>query len=411
MARKANDPDREFRPAPLPQAPLDERQRLACLRLARSEGIGAVGFREVINRFGGAEEALDALPEIAMEAGRGRSLRIPSKADAERELDAARRLGAVPLFTIEPGYPALLAFLDAPPPLIYARGRLELLNRDGVAVVGSRDASAAGRKFAQLLCRPLSEHGLVVISGLARGIDAAAHEASVSGGTIAVLAGGPDHVYPPEHDRLFAEIVDSGCIVSDRWPGYVPRGKDFPRRNGIISGLSHAVIVVEAARRSGTLVTARLAAEQGRQVFAVPGHPLDPRAEGTNRLLRDGASIVTCAEDVITSLRPALCAPRSFADTGASGFVTDPHEIGRHELKPAEAKPETSPPPHDADDERARVLTALGPMPVEIDVLSQTTGLPIRAIRAALFDLRLIGAVHFHGAQLVSRAIPDVDQN
>ncbi|RTL72216.1 MAG: DNA-processing protein DprA, partial [Hyphomicrobiales bacterium] len=224
-------------PAPLPQAPLDDRQRLACLRLLRSENIGPATFRDLVNHYGGAEPALAALPDLYARAGR-RGGRICLRNEAEAELEAARRVGAVPVFTIEPGYPPALAAIEPPVPLLYAKGRLDLLTRPMVAMVGARNGSAAGQKMAGILARGLGAAGFVVASGLARGIDAAAHEAALPSGTVAVVAGGVDTVYPPENAALQARIGAEGCIISECRPGLVPRGRDFPRRNRLISGVS-----------------------------------------------------------------------------------------------------------------------------------------------------------------------------
>jgi DNA processing protein len=224
---KAN-PEDLFTPAPLPVAPLNADQRIACLRLIRSSNVGPVTFRELINHYGGAEPALDMLPELSRRGGR--TIRICSKARAQSELDAAEKLGATPLFTIEPGYPKLLAHLEVPPPLLYVKGQLDLLQRPALSIVGSRLASAAGITVARQFTIDLSRAGLVTVSGLARGIDAAVHEASLATGTIAVLAGGIDHVYPPENARLFDAIAERGCLVSEMPPGFTPRAQDFPRR-------------------------------------------------------------------------------------------------------------------------------------------------------------------------------------
>lgn len=403
MARKAEPPQFPLlqTPAPLPQAALDDAQRLACLRLIRSENIGPVTFRELINRFGGAQRAIEALPELSRRSGKGKPLRICTVEAAEAELEAAARIGAHPLFTIEPDYPPLLAHLEMPPPLIYAKGRLELLTRMGIAIVGSRDASAAGRTFTRTLASALGQAGLVIVSGLARGIDAEAHHASLATGTIAVLAGGLDIVYPPEHADLHDEIGSSGCLVSEQPPGLVPRAQDFPRRNRIISGIANAVIVIEAAKRSGTLITARMAAEQGREVFAVPGHPLDPRAEGTNQLLRNGATMVTSADDVLEVLGPVLRPRFSFREPDAPSVW--PEVDGNKPLQHlTETRPETSSPSYNADDERARVLAVLGPAPVNIDELVRVTGLSVRVIQAAVLELSLAGRIERHGQNLVS---------
>jgi DNA processing protein len=407
LARKA-DPAQAYlplveTPAPLPQAVLSDAQRLACLRLIRSENIGPVTFRELINRYGGAQRALDALPEISHKSGR--ALRICPIETAELELAAAHRIGARPLFTIEPDYPPLLAHLEMPPPLIYAKGRLDLLTRPAIAIVGSRDASAAGRTLARSLSQGLAAAGLVIVSGLARGIDAEAHRAALHTGTIAVLAGGVDIVYPPENAVLYEEMSDIGCIVSEMPPGFTPRGQDFPRRNRIISGISSGVVVIEAAKRSGTLITARMASEQGREVFAVPGHPLDPRAEGTNHLIKSGATMVTSAADVLEILGPSMKPRFHFREPDPppnepGSLLTN--RAGQPVQKATETTPETPSPLHDAEGERARVLAALGPVPVNIDELVRVTGLAARVIHAAVLELSLLGQIERHGQNLVS---------
>lgn len=382
-----------FANAPLPQAVLDDTQRLACLRLIRSEQVGPVTFRELINQFGGAEVALSVLPELARRGGVRRAIRVCPRDVAEAELAAAAKAGATPLFTIEPGYPAALAHVDAPPPMLYVKGRAELLARPAVGIVGSRNASAAGQRFARQIAAALGAEGLAIVSGLARGIDAAAHEASLATGTVAVVAGGIDIVYPPEHDSLQARIGTEGCLVTEQPPGFVPRAQDFPRRNRIISGTSLGVLIVEAARRSGSLITARTAGEQGREVMAVPGHPLDPRAEGTNQLLRDGATLVTRASDVMEALASVLKAP-----------AID----GQAELRDGPAPISSSVPKSIAigDDARAAVLAALGPAPVSVDEVSRVAHLDVRSVRIALLELALAGRIEQHGSQLVSLRPP-----
>ena len=381
-----------FTAAPLPVSVLDDEERLACLRLIRSAQVGPATFRELINHYGGAKQALAALPRLQARAG-GRAVRICPEADAEAELRAARKAGATAVFTIEPGYPPALAAIDAPPPMLYVKGRTELLTRPAVAIVGSRLASAAGLKLARTFARALAETGLVIVSGLARGIDAAAHEASLDHGTVAVLAGGVDVVYPPEHARLQERIGETGCLVTEQPPGFAPRAKDFPRRNRLVSGISLGVLVVEAARRSGTLVTARFAGEQGREVFAVPGHPLDPRAEGTNQLLKSGASLTTEPQDVLTALAPQLA-------RGVPGlFETETGFASRPPSDPSPARPM----PGEA--ERERVLAVLGAHPVDIDEIGRATDLEAREVRILLMELDLAGEIVRHGNQLVSRAI------
>ena len=404
-----------FTPAPLPVAALDDAQRLACLRLIRSENVGPVTFRELINHYGGAAQALDALPEIARRAGRGRPIAICPAARAEAEIEAAARLGARPVFTIEPGYPAALAHLPVPPPLLYVKGRLELLQRDAVAIVGSRNASAAGVSMGRLIASRVGAAGYVIVSGLARGIDAAAHEASLQTGTIAVLAGGIDFVYPPENAALQARIGVEGVIVAEMPPGFQPRGQDFPRRNRIVSGLSLGVVVIEAARRSGSLITAQTAADQGREVMAVPGHPLDPRSEGPNALLRQpGVTMVTSPADVLEVLAPIRGkgpqgAAREALEEAAAAIAepADSPPLRREttvRIGPAGVPPPvTAAEPHDVN---AAMLAVLGPAPATLDDAARAAGLSARAARVAVFELALAGLVEMHGGQLVSLKTP-----
>jgi DNA processing protein len=386
-----------FTPAPLPTAALDEPQRLACLRLIRSDNVGPVTFRELINHFGGAAEALAALPELSRRAGHGRPMRICPAPEAEAELEAARRAGASPVFTIEPGYPRALAAIETPPPMLYVKGDRELLGRPALAIVGSRQASAAALKLARLFAGELGRAGLAIVSGLARGVDAAVHQASLATGTIAVLAGGIDVVYPPENAGLQAALGERGCLLSERPPGFAPRGKDFPRRNRLISGVALGVLVIEAARKSGTLVTARFAAEQGREVFAVPGHPLDPRAEGTNQLLRNGATLAAEPADVLAALRPiARLDSQLFREPSPEDdTVSDADPVPPDPIAAVTAR------------DRDRVLAALGPHPVDIDELARAAGIGVREARIVLLELDLAGCIERHGANLVSRLADD----
>lgn len=393
MPKDKRVPNAPCTPAPLPVAPLGTAERLACLRLIRSDNVGPVTFRELINHFGGAQLALEALPELAQRGGTRRRIRITPLAEAERELESAYKAGARPVFTIEPGYPPALASIDAPPPMLYVKGDTAILTRPAVAIVGSRQASAAGHKLTKRFAHGIGAAGYAIVSGLARGIDAAAHESSLDTGTIAVVAGGVDVVYPPENAALHAAIAERGAILSEQPPGFTPRGKDFPRRNRIISSIALGVLVVEAARRSGTLSTANHAGEQGREVFAVPGHPLDPRAEGTNDLLKRGATLATEPADVIEALAPlsGLSPAQAFAEqnSDAAWQPTPPQ-----------------PPPLLADTDRSRVLAALGPAPVDMDALMRATGLPPRALAVILMELDLAGRIVRHGSGLVSRTEP-----
>ncbi|WP_374570892.1 DNA-processing protein DprA [Phenylobacterium sp.] len=349
---------------------LSDRERVAWLRLARTDTVGPVAFEQLLARFGDPAAALAALPDLARRAGRSGPLRIPSEAEVEAELAAGAALGARLICACETAFPQALAALDPPPPVIWALGRAELLDRSAVAVVGARVASAAGQRFARGLAADLGQAGQVVVSGMARGIDAAAHEGALPHGTVAVLGGGIDDVYPPEHRPLHERIAEAGCVVSESPPGRRAQAKDFPRRNRIISGLSRAVVVVEAEVRSGSLITARLAAEQGREVLAVPGSPLDPRAKGTNDLIRQGAALCEGVEDVLRALE---------------GFP------GLRERE----RPYQPPPPamDDAADSglRERIRALLSPTPVSRDEIARSAGAGAAATAAALVELSLAG--------------------
>ncbi len=329
---------------------------------------------------------MDALPVLSRRGGRIHDIRLYSEDEAESELEAAEALGAQLVAIGEPGYPPALAEVDAPPPLLYVKGNLDLAAAPVIALVGARNGSAIGQKFTRGLATDLGLEGFVIASGLARGIDTAAHLASLERGTIAVLAGGIDIVYPPENEELQRAIGESGLLLSERSPGFSPRGKDFPRRNRLISGISLAVVVVEAAERSGSLITARFAGEQGREVFAVPGSPLDPRSAGTNNLLKQGAGLVTCAADIVDALAPILgrppSPPRAELDSDDRGTAVPLPDIG--------------------ESERERVVEALGPSPVDIDELIRSTGLPTRKVHIVLLELDLAGRLQRHGQQLVS---------
>jgi DNA processing protein len=354
---------------------LTDDQRIAWLRLIRSENIGPVTFRDLINHFGSASAAIEAVPELS-ERG-GRRIRIARVDDAEREIAAVSALGARMIAIGEPDYPSWLRQAEGAPPLLTIRGNVACLTRPVVAIVGSRNASIAGRKFAMQLAAGLGERGYVIASGLARGIDASAHEASLASGTIAVLAGGLDRVYPPENAQLADRILATdGVHLSEMPMGWEPRARDFPRRNRIVSGLALGVVIVEAASRSGSLITARLAGEQGRLVFAVPGSPLDPRSAGTNRLIRDGAQIVTELDDIVSQLEPML---------GREGSL--PLSIDEPGTREDAMAPEAD------DGDRARIIEALGPTPVALDEIIRFTGLKPAIIHLVLLELALAGRI------------------
>ncbi len=347
---------------------LTEAQRRDWLRLARTENVGAVTFDQLIGRFGEPALALAALPDLARRGGRMSALRVPTEAQAEDELAAGEALGARLIASCEPDFPSPLAALDPPPPLIWARGRSALLAQPCVAIVGARVASAAGQRFARGLAADLGRTGHVVVSGMARGIDGAAHEGALPTGSVAVLGGGIDDVYPPEHRGLYERLIAEGCVVSENEPGRTAVARDFPRRNRIIAGLSRAVVVVEAEIRSGSLITARLAAEQGREVLAVPGSPLDPRAKGTNDLIRQGAALCDGLDDVLRALE------------GLGGF-SEPERPAFRAARPADTDPALI----------RRIADLLSPTPVSRDELVRATAAPAPAVFAALVELSLAG--------------------
>jgi DNA processing protein len=366
---------------------LTERQRIAWLRLIRSDNVGPATFRDLINHFGSAETALDMLPELSRRGGSTRAIRVASAEQAERELAAAHRFGARFLGIGEPDYPPHLRQIDGAPPLLAVKGDLAAATTPSLGIVGSRNASISGAKFAAMIARDVGRAGYSVISGLARGIDTAAHRASLETGTIAALAGGLDQPYPPENIGLLDEITEGrGLAISEMPFGWEPRARDFPRRNRLIAGVSLGLAVVEAASRSGSLITARYAADFGRLVFAVPGSPLDPRCHGTNGLLKDGAIVTTEASDILDAL-----APVSRID-----FFTPPRaeEPAEHQAGPM------APPPNESD--RARITDALGPTPVEIDDIIRHTGLSASAVYLVLLELDLAGRLHRHAGGLVS---------
>jgi DNA processing protein len=358
---------------------ISDTERLNRLRLIRSDNIGPRTFHALIRHCGDAATALERLPELARRGGAARAGRIRSEEDARAELVACGKIGVSLVVPGEAHYPPRLAMIDDVPPLLGVRGALDSLMRPMIAIVGSRNASGAGLKFAQTLAHDLSGAGFIVISGLARGIDQAAHRASIDGGTVAVLAGGHDRIYPPEHEDLLARLLELGAAISEMPLGHVPRAHDFPRRNRLISGASLGVVVVEAAHRSGSLITARMAAEQGREVFAVPGSPLDPRAAGTNDLIKQGATLVTEAADIIQAVQPIMARPVA---------LEEPDD------EYSEADPDSG--------ERARIVALLGPSPILLDDLIRMAGTSPAIVRTVLLELELAGRLERHGGGLVS---------
>ncbi|HHV69805.1 DNA-processing protein DprA [Brucella intermedia] len=373
---------------------LSDRQRLNWLRLIRTDNIGPVTFRDLILFCGSASSAIEMLPDLNIRGGSARPIRVMSMDDAERELETIERSGARLVGMGEPDYPPQLKNCEAPPPLVTIKGNAALFNKPPVAIVGSRNASVIGARFTERLANDLGEAGFAVISGLARGIDAAAHRASLKTGTVAVLAGGLDRPYPPENLPLYRAIPEEGGVLISEMPmGAEPRSRDFPRRNRIIAGLSLGLIVVEAAERSGSLISARMAGDMGRTVFAVPGSPLDPRARGTNLLLKQGATLVTEANDVIEMLRP-------LAGSSAYAYPTDmPTQPDL--LSPAMEDPESYQ-PIATEEQRDIVIDALGPVPTDIDTLVRHTGLDTGAIQLILLELDLAGRLHRYARNQVA---------
>lgn len=358
-----------------PRRILSAEERLDWLRLIRTDGVGPSIFNRLIARFGSAAAALEALPGLSSGSGGERYRPVP-RASAERELEQMDRAGARMIGSIEPDYPPLLREIDGAPPLITVRGNPGLLARNAVGMVGARNASLNGKRMATDLARDLGAAGLVIVSGFARGIDAAAHEGALASGTVAVLPGGIDVVYPPEHRALYDRIAESGVLVAECAFGTQPQARHFPRRNRIISGLSLAVVVVEAALRSGSLITARFAAEQGRDVFAVPGFPRDPRAQGCNELIRNGATLIQGADDVLEGLRGIPFAPVRTADG-------------------PESPPVAAPLPEDYDPAsvRAAILERLSPTPTPVDELVRDCQFSPAVVQTVLLELELDGRV------------------
>jgi DNA processing protein len=395
---------------------LTDEQRFDWLRLIRSENVGPRTFRALINNCGGARAALEALPELARRGGAKKPIRVAKADEIERERALASKNGVRFIALGEPEYPPALRQIDSAPPILAVRGRDEALQQPAVAIVGSRNASAAGLTFADRLARGLGQAGYIVVSGLARGIDLRSHVAALETGTVGVLAGGHTKPYPPEAAALLPRIAEYGAIVSEMPLEWEPRGRDFPRRNRIVSGLSLGTVVIEAARGSGSLITAKFAAEQNREVFAAPGSPLDPRAEGTNDLLRDGANICARLEDVLAVLEP-LRARDPFAI-----FEEDPRDIGEplwgeHSLFGVD--PEATPRARlgDAFDEPAgrdfesrlggdadhrRVEALLSPSPISIDDLARAAELDVKVVRQTIVELDLAGRIEYCGGERVA---------
>jgi DNA processing protein len=412
---------------------LSQSERLARLRLARSTNVGPITFRKLLERFGSGRNAIDALPDVIAQAKTSRKIKIASRDETVAEIEAAKASRARPIIFGDPEYPPLLARIDDAPPYFYAIGRIELLGKAAIGIVGARNASATGCGFARKISHELVNAGYVVVSGMARGIDGAAHAAALQsnhnagGGTIAVLGGGVDVVYPREHQDLYAQLCEQGCVVSEMPPGLQPQARHFPRRNRIISGLSLGTVVIEAGRNSGSLITARFAAEQGRDVFAVPGSPTDPRAAGPNSLIRDGAILCDSADVILDALRTAeqnshlfeqnytfnTDARDAISDTSAEAYHEITASLEQHaailgEKKPRQSieleefsdEPDTN---QDSAKEMEKLFDLLSASPLLIDELIRTSDLPAEQVSTILIELELAGRVERHPGNRVSR--------
>jgi DNA processing protein len=379
-------------------APLGDEERLDWLRLIRSENVGPITFGQLMTRFNSAHDALEALPDLARRGGSRRDVRVCPKSAAEKELAALLKIGGRLIAVCEPEYPRALAALGDAPPVISVLGQAHLLGKTMIAIVGARNGSANGIRIAETLARDLAGAGLVVASGLARGIDAAAHRGALDGGTVAVMAGGVDIIYPMENAALYRDIGERGALISEMRLGVKPQARHFPNRNRIVSGLAVAVIVIEATLRSGSLITARLAGEQGRDVLAVPGNPLDPRARGANKLIREGAELVEGADDVLE----ALAGPGAGTSAGFSAGAPGP--------APFTAAPiDAGPTGQEADEQalsaaRKEVIALLGAAPTGVDEIHRACGFEPAQVTLVLLELELAGRLQRHPGGQVSLA-------
>ncbi len=356
--------------------------QIARLRLIRSDNIGPVTYFQLLARFGSAAAALDAVPDLAARGG-GRAPRLASRASVEREIEQVAKLGARYLFLGQGLYPPLLAEIETAPPALIVKGHVTLLEKPAIAMVGARNASAAACRFARTLAQNVGAAGTVIVSGLARGIDTASHDGALESGTIGVIAGGIDIFYPPENEERQRAIAERGLLVAEQPPGVEPRARHFPYRNRIIAALAQGTVVVEAAPRSGSLITARYATEFGRDVMAVPGSPLDPRAQGCNQLIREGAILVQNAEDVLETIRPFSLRPlaQPGLDYSAPSAAPDASEV-----------------------ERRTITDLLSPTPVGVDEIIRQSGFAPAIVHTVLLELELAGRLERHAGGKVSLA-------
>lgn len=376
-----------FANAPADVTPFSEAEKLSWIRLIRSEGIGPITFYKLIERYGSATRALEELPTLNQRS-KAKHKAIAPLSTAEKEFERATRYNAHIICATENTYPLALSAIDDAPPVVTVRGRTELLNQQSIGIVGARNASLNARKFTETLASDLGKASQIVVSGLARGIDTSAHKGSLESGTVAVIAGGIDVIYPEENTNLYEEICEKGCVIAESPFGQVPFAQSFPKRNRIISGLSAGTVVVEASLRSGSLITARLAAEQGRDVFAVPGFPMDPRAQGPNKLIADGAILVQKADDILNAINSfTRSAPRSFKELPQPDYQNN-YEEDEGLILSAQDK----------------ILEKLSHMPVQQDDLLRDLHLDPASFSSALLELEITGQIQRHAGGKIGRA-------
>jgi len=354
---------------------MDEKEKIAWLRLIRTENVGPITFYQLIQNFGTAQKALEALPTLSRKGGRLKHLTLHSESAAIAEMELLHALGGKMIFAGEEIYPLALSAIEDAPPVLSVLGNAKLMNLPCIGMVGARNASLNGRKFAEKLARDLGAAGQIVVSGLARGIDTSAHAGALATGTIAAVAGGVDIVYPPENKKLYDEMKTEGCIVAESPLGMEPIARHFPKRNRIISGLSAGVVVVEATLKSGSLITARLAAEQGRDVYAIPGHPFDPRAGGPNKLIQDGATLVQTADDILTNLSHFTGSRQALNEPAQSLWMPDEGVAD------------------DTENLRDLILQNMSSTPVTVDELVRNCHVTIPAVQMVLLELELAGRI------------------
>jgi len=372
---------------------LTESERIARLRLFRSTTIGPITFYKLLSRFGSAQSALDHLPKLALRGGKKDAPSVMTVQQAADELNLLYDFGGRMVVFGDPDYPEWLTTIEDAPPVLSVLGNVSLLSQTSVAVVGARNASANAKRFTQTIAENLGQKGQIIVSGLARGIDTAAHVSSLKTGTIAVVAGGIDQIYPSENTDLYHEIAKHGCVISEMPFGTAPTAHHFPRRNRIVSGLAKGVVVVEASMRSGSLITARLAAEQGREVFAIPGFPGDPRAAGPNSLIQNGATLVQSADDILSelaSMDQKSIKPQSHLFDGIN-----------EAYKPFKEDNDIGDIPHDIHD---LILQNLSASPSEVDEISRSCHVSIKDLQLSLLELELAGVIHRHPGNRISKA-------